>query len=533
MNCKFCGAPLEEGVTLCPACGKDNADEASAAPAVPVPETPEETPPEASAPAQASPEGPALGEDAPEGGTEAPGEETALSEEASEGDVETPSEETALAKESPEGDVETPSEETALSEEITESDVEAPSEEEAPAPKKKKTWVVVTAVAALIALAIGLAAAVFYGVNGGFTPRENNVLYKDSYTVTDEEAVRAADKVVASIGGEKLTNSQLRIYYWTQVYDFLGSDYAAYLVDYTKPLDQQQTGDGSNYQQYFLDVALETWHRFQALALKAQEAGVEMDDALKEDLANFPETAASQAEYYGFESADAMLQSDMGPGVSMDDYLKYIELYYQGYSYFNSRYEEINPTAEEVAAYFEENAETYASQGVTKESGRMVDVRHILIQPEGGTVGEDGSTVYTDEAWTACLEQIQAVYDEWLAGDATEETFAALAAAHSVDSSASSGGLISNIYEGYTVQPFNDWCMDPARAYGDHALVKTEYGYHIIFFVGGQEIWYRYAESDLIGQTANEIVEAAMADYPMEVKYRNIVLADVRLAEES
>ena len=27
MNCKFCNAEMEEGVTLCPACGKENAEE--------------------------------------------------------------------------------------------------------------------------------------------------------------------------------------------------------------------------------------------------------------------------------------------------------------------------------------------------------------------------------------------------------------------------------------------------------------------------------------------------------------------------
>ena len=27
MNCKFCNAELEEGITLCPACGQENAEE--------------------------------------------------------------------------------------------------------------------------------------------------------------------------------------------------------------------------------------------------------------------------------------------------------------------------------------------------------------------------------------------------------------------------------------------------------------------------------------------------------------------------
>ena len=31
MNCKFCNAEMEEGVTLCPACGKDNMEEISRA----------------------------------------------------------------------------------------------------------------------------------------------------------------------------------------------------------------------------------------------------------------------------------------------------------------------------------------------------------------------------------------------------------------------------------------------------------------------------------------------------------------------
>ena len=27
MNCKFCNAEMEEGLTLCPACGQENAEE--------------------------------------------------------------------------------------------------------------------------------------------------------------------------------------------------------------------------------------------------------------------------------------------------------------------------------------------------------------------------------------------------------------------------------------------------------------------------------------------------------------------------
>ena len=33
------------------------------------------------------------------------------------------------------------------------------------------------------------------------------------------------------------------------------------------------------------------------------------------------------------------------------------------------------------------------------------------------------------------------------------------------------------------VEEFEDWCFDEARQPGDHGIVKTSYGYHIMYFV--------------------------------------------------
>ena len=252
MNCKYCSEPLEDGVTLCPACGKDNAEAIESTEEVAPEEGMEETvsqteaaeTPEATAPEVEEPSQEAQEEEAP-----APEE----SEEDETGDPEEPSEE------------------------------EAPEEsEQKPARKSKKRIVlIVTAVVALLALTLGLAASVYYGVNGSWLPKENNAQYKDNYTVQADQLKAAAGKTVASIGEQKLTNGLLNIYYWTQVYDFLSSDYGGYLVDYTQPLEYQVTGDGTTYQQYFLDVALDTWHRYQALALRAEAEGVELDPALQ------------------------------------------------------------------------------------------------------------------------------------------------------------------------------------------------------------------------------------------------------------
>ena len=38
---------------------------------------------------------------------------------------------------------------------------------------------------------------------------------------------------------------------------------------------------------------------------------------------------------------------------------------------------------------------------------------------------------------------------------------------------------------------FNDWMFDAARQPGDHGIVETKHGYHIMYFVGEQEDSYR------------------------------------------
>ena len=115
-----------------------------------------------------------------------------------------------------------------------------------------------------------------------------------------------------------------------------------------------------------------------------------------------------------------------------------------------------------------------------------VDVRHILIQPEGGTKSEDGkTTIYTEEAWATAYAEAESILNKWLAGEKTESSFGALANEHSDDrnGNVTNGGLYVDIYLGQMVKEFEDWCFDTNRREGDYGIVKTEYGYHIMYFV--------------------------------------------------
>ena len=369
-------------------------------------------------------------------------------------------------------------------------------------------------------------------------PRENDVYYKDSYSVSDSKAENAADTIVGTMGDIRLTNGQLQMHYWMQVYDFIDQYgyYASYFgLDYTAPLDEQEVKEGMTWQQYFLEGAVQNWQTYAALSLEAKANNFQISEEYQELLDKLEEEMTKTATKDGFANVDEMIADEMGAGATFADYYDYLEQYYTGYAYFEHHYEQIKPTYEQVDAYFTENAESFASKSITKESGKYIDVRHILkhIDKYGekakDAAKDDPNYGYSQEAWDACLADAQAILDAWLAGEKTEDSFGKLANEKSDDQNGkvTNGGLYTGVTEGQMVEAFNDWCFDETRAAGDYGLVKTEFGYHIMYFVGGEDIWYAEAENELIAAEAQKLVEAALTAHPIEMDYKKIVLAVV------
>ena len=359
-------------------------------------------------------------------------------------------------------------------------------------------------------------------------------LCKASYTVSDEEAAAAADMVVATMGDKVLTNGQLQAYYWQELYMFLNenSSYAYYLgLDYYTPLDQQLMDMGEvqmSWQQFILDGAIASWKNYQALALEGEEMGHQLPAERQEELDYLAEQLQISAANAGFASADEMIATNVGASCSMEDYLGYVSTYYHGMSYYQDFCDALDPTAEEVEAFYAENEEYFISSGLSKED-KLINVRHVLLKPEGGETGEDGYLVYTDEAWEACRLQAEELYNQWMEGDMSEDSFAQLAMTHSVDGSAADGGLYEDVYAGRMVTAFNDWCFDESRQVGDHGLVKTQYGYHIMFFCGARN-WEYYARNELIGDIAYDKIPATVEKYETVVDFSKIQLCDIKLA---
>ena len=130
--------------------------------------------------------------------------------------------------------------------------------------------------------------------------------------------------------------------------------------------------------------------------------------------------------------------------------------------------------------------------GMSDNVRPMGNVRHLLVAFTGGTTNENNETVYTAKEKEAAKTEAEGYLKTWQDGEATEESFIELVKAHSDDSTASTGGLFEDINPASSyVANFLDWSIDETRKEGDTAVIETEHGYHVMYYVGASEMNYR------------------------------------------
>lgn len=146
----------------------------------------------------------------------------------------------------------------------------------------------------------------------------------------------------------------------------------------------------------------------------------------------------------------------------------------------------------------------YVVKPVYMSDAKTVNVRHILIAPESSKSSDDSSSSksakdFTDKEWAAAEKKAKSILAKYNSGDKTSKSFAKLAKSNSSDGNASDGGLYENIIPNQMVPTFNAWCFDSSRKAGDVGIVKTEYGYHIMYFEGknDQAVWKYIAQQKL------------------------------------
>lgn len=150
-------------------------------------------------------------------------------------------------------------------------------------------------------------------------------------------------------------------------------------------------------------------------------------------------------------------------------------VYDEDYKYADWAFEEGRKVGD-VTVIYDKDTYTYTVYMITKLPARYeyntVDVRHILFT----------KSVYgSDDAAKKKAEEILAAFEK----DATAENFATLAGEYTEDTgSKMNGGLYEAVKQGEMVDEFNDWIFAAERKPGDAAIVKTDYGYHVMYFEG-------------------------------------------------
>lgn len=137
--------------------------------------------------------------------------------------------------------------------------------------------------------------------------------------------------------------------------------------------------------------------------------------------------------------------------------------------------------AEGDKSVFEIGSGYYAVYFVSRDSKfNLPAVRHILISPNKDKDTSTGA-VFTADEWIAARKTANDV----LALCTTEDKFKELVTKYSTDTgSVETGGLYEDLARGQMVETFNDWSFDPIRKTGDKAIVRSEFGFHIMWFVG-------------------------------------------------
>jgi len=309
------------------------------------------------------------------------------------------------------------------------------------------------------------------------------------------------------VGGDIVLTAAEYNFYFNDImfmrYDFYMRNFNVEPFDITESLEHQMHWDDEiSWADYFHNAVEQTILQY----IQAVASGYYLDSDARGIVDGVAEWLESLAEEEG-QTVDEMV-GDVFDGMTGEMYLRYVERDILIDRWRASQVERLNFTDTELVAFYDENWMDINpwGEGDRENSETLIDVRHILIM-----FPVDAS----EEVLAEHRQRAQEIYEEWQAGDATEDSFATLAALYTDDGgSVHNGGLYTNVTQGQMVPEFDAWIFDPLRQFGDTDIVETQFGAHIMFFVQSSKEWMLMAEAakraqameNILNEIANEFV---------------------------
>jgi len=262
-----------------------------------------------------------------------------------------------------------------------------------------------------------------------------------------------------TINGNTISAGEFNFYMVNSFTEFSQYAYSGYypatatgMIDLTAACDYLEDGTWADYLLSFVEKDILRRYLLSALAT---ESGIVLSEEKKTAVEASVDSILSQAESAGL-SGDGFVSQYFGDNMTIERFRAILSVYQLADQYLIEYVDNYDFTDEEL---------------------QLPTVRHILYKAviNSTTEAENATEEEIAEAKAlaeATLATINSYEDMVLAGD--RDYTAGLAAEASQ----------YTVSVGQMVPEFEEWCYDPARKIGDKAVVQTDYGFHVMFFVG-------------------------------------------------
>lgn len=280
------------------------------------------------------------------------------------------------------------------------------------------------------------------------------VSFEENY---DMPAINEMGKIL-SIHGMQFTALDYNFYYANEYAQLLSMSMYGSYVPMTPAgfldLDAEVT-EGTTLRDYLNSVVEADLQGEVFLLEYAQEKKLSLDDETLADIENEIQEAVGSADAYGI-TLDEYLQSYYGPEATVE-----------GLRTILQRYELVNL----AMTHYVDNYQFAEGEDM------LPTVYHVLYPTLDLTTGEDLS----EEEQKTASERAEALKASVTSLDSMKEKGKA-----AVDAGEAAEEAQYTIIPGEMVQEFNDWCFSEHEV-GDIDIVKTRYGYHVMYYVGSEK----------------------------------------------
>lgn len=399
----------------------------------------------------------------------------------------------------------------------------AEREAEVKARKERRTWTIVGVLVALFVVVIVLL--------------NTNLLYTGTTSVT--------------VGDYKFTNAEYQYYYTTAYNNFtyqygsyaslLGLDTSADLDEQTvqsslftmlgleipeslQPADEEETAEFT-WDDYFRETALQNMAQVTAIWDAAVKAGYTLSEEAAEEIDSTIASFETMATANNLRGADGYAAVIYGKGVTASLVRELLERAYIAEEYSADIYESFEYSADEINAYYDENADAFdaISFDYYLVEAEKVEVTETVTDEETGEETEETNEEVTDETMAEAKEEADSLLEAAQAGAAQDALSFAEAVAETMGEEAEATEIKSlfgySVTSGYGVMA--EWLLDSAREPGDMAVLENEgVGYYVVCFnsrsdnsdyngVAFRHILVNVEDEDEDGEFSEEEIEAA------------------------